>query len=475
MARAGERGALAARARERRPLNADEVVRRLAPQAASRGRLLRRDLPQPAPPHPARWPLSAAPPPPFTTSCPAVPGAPGTGCGRTRSGITTTAARSGSTGSALGEVRLDRRHPQAVVPRGRVAGGRARGRGGALRLHGCAGVRVRGLRARIARGAGRPSFLGAPRSSVDSADDPARVRGRAGWRSRRWPPVALTAQVAAAGATRARRSTPGRRRATARGSVVWLVATPSGPRRQLAHARRHRPPASRSTSSACPSGRFRTLLGVPLEGGDSLPVALRLVARRRLRHRSSRAPGHASGLRQRAAHRRAALCRARQRVPGADRRASWRRAARSPDRRTTRRGSGQAPFLRPRPSRITSVYGTGREFNGRVTSRHLGTDFAGSGGRAGARGGTRGGGAGGELLPGGPRGLPGPRRRAGDRLLPPEPGGRAAGDTVAAGAVIGAVGRSGRATGPHLHWIARYGGITVDPMSLFRLGAPDPK
>jgi len=49
-----------------------------------------------------------------------------------------------------------------------------------------------------------------------------------------------------------------------------------------------------------------------------------------------------------------------------------------------------------------------------------------------------------------------------------------AGDTVAAGTVIGAVGRSGRATGPHLHWIARYGGITVDPMSLFALPKVEP-
>jgi murein DD-endopeptidase MepM/ murein hydrolase activator NlpD len=47
----------------------------------------------------------------------------------------------------------------------------------------------------------------------------------------------------------------------------------------------------------------------------------------------------------------------------------------------------------------------------------------------------------------------------------------AQGDTVAAGQVIGEVGRSGRVTGPHLHWIARYGTITVDPMSLVRLPA----
>ena len=47
------------------------------------------------------------------------------------------------------------------------------------------------------------------------------------------------------------------------------------------------------------------------------------------------------------------------------------------------------------------------------------------------------------------------------------------GDTVVAGQRIGAVGRSGRVTGPHLHWVARYGAISVDPMSLLQLeGAP---
>src|SRR4030095_9268099 len=36
------------------------------------------------------------------------------------------------------------------------------------------------------------------------------------------------------------------------------------------------------------------------------------------------------------------------------------------------------PFLHPRDSRITSGFGRGREFNGTVTSRHMGPDFAGT-------------------------------------------------------------------------------------------------
>jgi murein DD-endopeptidase MepM/ murein hydrolase activator NlpD len=32
------------------------------------------------------------------------------------------------------------------------------------------------------------------------------------------------------------------------------------------------------------------------------------------------------------------------------------------------------------------------------------------------------------------------------------------------------VGRTGRVTGPHLHWIMRYGTISVDPMTLVKLG-----
>jgi murein DD-endopeptidase MepM/ murein hydrolase activator NlpD len=47
----------------------------------------------------------------------------------------------------------------------------------------------------------------------------------------------------------------------------------------------------------------------------------------------------------------------------------------------------------------------------------------------------------------------------------------AAGDTVERGQPIGLVGRSGRVTGPHLHWAARYGALTVNPLDLIALGA----
>jgi len=129
----------------------------------------------------------------------------------------------------------------------------------------------------------------------------------------------------------------------------------------------------------------------------------------------------------------------------------------------------QEPFQLPINSRITSSYGTGREFNGKIQSRHLGTDFNG---------------------------------RAGDPVYAPNAGrvvlvanfylaGRViyldhgeglvsayfhlsrarvkVGEEVARGQLIGEVGQSGRVTGPHLHWVMRYGTTTVDPMSVIAL------
>lgn len=131
----------------------------------------------------------------------------------------------------------------------------------------------------------------------------------------------------------------------------------------------------------------------------------------------------------------------------------------------------EPPFQRPRPGRVTSPFGRGRQFNGQVTSQHLGTDFAGAVGapvRAVNRGVVRivdafflGGnvvyldhGAG--LL---------------SAYLHLSKADVAVGDTVERGDVVGRVGATGRVTGPHLHLIARFGTVTVDPMSLLSLGA----
>ena len=128
--------------------------------------------------------------------------------------------------------------------------------------------------------------------------------------------------------------------------------------------------------------------------------------------------------------------------------------------------------MRPRPTRVTSPFGNGREFNGQVQSRHTGTDFQGGVGEpvtAAAPGLVRlvdqfylGGNVvyidhGGGLSTG---------------YLHLSEAGVAVGDTVAAGQRIGAVGATGRVTGPHQHWILRFGSITVDALSVLDLELP---
>jgi murein DD-endopeptidase MepM/ murein hydrolase activator NlpD len=126
-------------------------------------------------------------------------------------------------------------------------------------------------------------------------------------------------------------------------------------------------------------------------------------------------------------------------------------------------------FSRPRPSRVTSAFGDGREFNGKVQSRHMGLDLAGV--------------VGAPVLAAG-RGvvaLVGDFYLAGNAVYIDHGGGLvtayfhlsavnvAKGDTVAAGDTIGKVGATGRVTGPHLHWVARYGAVTIDPSTLLEL------
>jgi murein DD-endopeptidase MepM/ murein hydrolase activator NlpD len=130
----------------------------------------------------------------------------------------------------------------------------------------------------------------------------------------------------------------------------------------------------------------------------------------------------------------------------------------------------QGPFQVPRATRITSAFGAARVYNGEVRSRHLGTDFAGAVGTPVVAAGR------------GVVAMVADFYLAGKAVYLDHGQGLVTayfhlsradvteGDTVTTGQHIGAVGRSGRVTGPHLHWVARFGRIAVDPMSLLALG-----
>ncbi|CAN5298595.1 hypothetical protein BH23GEM2_BH23GEM2_07040 [soil metagenome] len=129
-----------------------------------------------------------------------------------------------------------------------------------------------------------------------------------------------------------------------------------------------------------------------------------------------------------------------------------------------------APFLQPRDSRVTSGFGSGRTFNGRATSRHLGVDFSGAVG-APVRAANRGIVAlvdtfflaGRVIYIDHGAGVMTGYFHLSEQIV-------SAGDTVERGQRIGSVGESGRVTGPHLHWSARYGALAVNPLDLVAAG-----
>ncbi len=126
-------------------------------------------------------------------------------------------------------------------------------------------------------------------------------------------------------------------------------------------------------------------------------------------------------------------------------------------------------FLRPRTTRITANFGQRREFNGEFRSLHLGVDLAGATGApviASNRGVVV---------------IVHDFYYAGNAIHVDHGNGLttaymhlsqtnvAVGDTVARGEVIGRVGSTGRVTGPHLHWHAKYGLLTVNPLTLLEV------
>jgi murein DD-endopeptidase MepM/ murein hydrolase activator NlpD len=215
-------------------------------------------------------------------------------------------------------------------------------------------------------------------------------------------------------------------------------------------------------------GDYRALVGVPLEGDDSLRVAIFLTRNEQVdtvtipiairrgdypREQIAVAPAFVRPDSATSARIQAEFARSRQ---------VSRRAQETP---RLWRGA----FRLPRHSRITSSFGSARVYNGEVKSRHLGTDFAGAIGapvRASGRGVVA---------------LVGNFYLAGRAIYIDHGGGLvtayfhlsradvAEGDTVVRGQRIGRIGQSGRVTGPHLHWVARYGAISLDPMSLLQL------
>jgi murein DD-endopeptidase MepM/ murein hydrolase activator NlpD len=126
----------------------------------------------------------------------------------------------------------------------------------------------------------------------------------------------------------------------------------------------------------------------------------------------------------------------------------------------------QQLFLWPRPGDLNSGFGITRLYNGRVTRRHLGLDIQGAQGDrvfASQTGIVR---------------FTGRQRATGNTVVIDHGAGvltfymhlssmlKRSGEKVRQGELIGLVGRTGRVTGPHLHFAASIHGRFVDPVSV---------
>jgi hypothetical protein len=248
------------------------------------------------------------------------------------------------------------------------------------------------------------------------------------------------------------------------GALGWLLVRPNGTdsligaeaRGELIHFEQFLP------------GEYRGIVAVPIESRDSLRVSLFLGRESRV----DTVPGTVT-VRQAGYPREVLAVAPKFAKPDSAAAARIRREnARSRQVSLASRDHPrlwQGPFRLPRASRITSAFGAARVYNGEVRSRHLGTDFAGAVGTPVLAAGR------------GVIALVADFYLAGKTVYIDHGQGLVTayfhlsradvtvGDTVAAGQHIGAVGQSGRVTGPHLHWVARFGAIAADPMSLLAL------
>ncbi len=126
-------------------------------------------------------------------------------------------------------------------------------------------------------------------------------------------------------------------------------------------------------------------------------------------------------------------------------------------------------FVRPAPGAVISLFGARSIYNGRVGSPHRGVDLRGAAGTP-------------VVAPAGGRvALADSLYFSGTTVIIDHGLGIhsmlahlsridvAEGAEVAPGDAIGAIGATGRVTGPHLHWTLRLGSVSVDPMSVLDL------
>jgi len=247
------------------------------------------------------------------------------------------------------------------------------------------------------------------------------------------------------------------------GTLAWLRIRPSVDANIVAGAAAGEPIHFQPSDSG-----FKALVGVPMDVGDSLPISVFLQIGDRTDTVHTSVPVRKGGYPSEVLAVAPAFVKPDS-IASARIRAELARSKEVSRRSQERPQIWRGPFQVPRASRITSPFGTARVYNRELQGRHLGTDFAGTIGapvRAAGRGVVA---------------MVADFYLAGRAVYIDHGGGvitayfhlsRAyvsEGDTVVAGQRIGAVGRSGRVTGPHLHWVARYGAISVDPMSLLQL------
>ena len=253
------------------------------------------------------------------------------------------------------------------------------------------------------------------------------------------------------------------------GALGWLMVRPSGADTVTGGEAGGEP----IHFDASAIGEFRAIVAVPVDSGDSLPISVYLTRDGKVDTVQS-----AVAVRQ-AGYPREVLAVAPKFARPDSAAAARIRGENARSRQVSLASRNhprmwQGPFRLPRASRITSAFGAARVYNGEVRSRHLGTDFAGAVGTPVLAAGR---GviamvadfylAGKAVYIDHGRGLVTAYFHLSRADVTP-------GDTVVAGQQIGAVGRSGRVTGPHLHWVTRLGTIAVDPMSLLQLVKTEP-